>query len=846
MSSWEEYKKKKYARREQNKKQYEQREIEKKVNSIYNKPEEKSFLENVNQRFNQMTNDIGKIGSNFVTSTSSNLKNSLYYIESASNNNFGGYKFMNQQQARFKEEEEQQKKLTEEKSDKNIKLPITTNIRDREIYQGDNINLRKSTESPIQKALNESIQKDEEKIQQNIESTETKVGRKFAELTPSINQSLTGMAFSALNPALGIGFFQTSAGGNYTREAKAKGMNDEQSFTYGTIMGALESATESVGNKLTTNIGKAFFKDGAKEGLKAFGLDIAENFLEEAVMEPLSEYVTQLTGGKADWENIGQRMWEAGINGAITSVIMGGASAGVGKAVKLVNKMQNGEQISQKEIADTLKEINKNEEVEIEKLLFESFKFTADDLMLNTDAQNKINDKLDNFAMDISKNEFMGIKPMLTMQNEPISQQEQQTTLKQGEMSQKQASSQPLGNEKYSIKMPNSNYKFEKTGNINEDNLNESMSKYFNNSEATKKLNATLKKIINDKNLSIKFDDTITDEAGNIIDGKYENGSITINPNSSKAFEYVATHELTHAIGTKEMLNMVEKYRKSNSEFNSKVETLLKNYNKSELTEEALADVSAELFGTQEFIANVKNTNPNLFQKIYNEIKYLWHQFRGYKNQNQFVEDLYNKWTKAYNSKAELNQTSKKMIVGENAVTVNLDSKNDAEARLNKGENKYLVFAETGWFRNKDGKMKTEIDDSKSKIILSKTRDEVLKEKSFVLSDILKHDKLYEAYPELKDLNVIFEKDTTYNGNYNPNTKEIKIDIEQYMDDDTYNQTLDNMLKRLREADSKNMLFIYDNDMNKINEVKRRNKKRNSRIYFRRGTKYKFKENFNS
>ena len=165
---------------------------------------------------------------------------------------------------------------------------------------------------------------------------------------PSIAQSTSGMVASAINPALGISYFQTSAGGSYTRDAKSKGMNDEQAMLYGSIMGAMESATESIGAKLTTGVGKSFFKDGAKEGLKAFGLDIAENFFEEAIMEPIQETVMQATGGTADWDNIAQRMWESGVNGALTSIIMGGASAGIGKATKIVTKIENGNQISQK------------------------------------------------------------------------------------------------------------------------------------------------------------------------------------------------------------------------------------------------------------------------------------------------------------------------------------------------------------------------------------------------------------------------------------------------------------------------------------------------------------------
>lgn len=71
-------------------------------------------------------------------------------------------------------------------------------------------------------------------------------------------------------------------------------------------------------------------------------------------------------------------------------------------------------------------------------------------------------------------------------------------------------------------------------------------------------------------------------------------------------------------------------------------------------------------FGNQEFINNIAQSNPNIFQKIYSEIKYLWHQFRGYKNQNEFIEDLYNKWTQAYNSNNKLNNSENYLITQNN------------------------------------------------------------------------------------------------------------------------------------------------------------------------------------
>lgn len=57
-------------------------------------------------------------------------------------------------------------------------------------------------------------------------------------------------------------------------------------------------------------------------------------------------------------------------------------------------------------------------------------------------------------------------------------------------------------------------------------------------------------------------------------------------------------------------------------------------------------------------IDNIAQNNPNIFQKIYSKIKYLWHQFKGYKTQDQFVNDLYYKGTRAYNSDNKLNNAT--------------------------------------------------------------------------------------------------------------------------------------------------------------------------------------------
>lgn len=207
--------------------------------------------------------------------------------------------------------------------------------------------------------------------------------------------------------------------------------------------------------------------------------------------------------------------------------------------------------------------------------------------------------------------------------------------------------------------LPMQSFQYETSKNTKINNLREDANRYFNNSKEAHSYVNMLENIITDKNIDIRLDGNLMTPDGRMANGSYSNGVITINPNSSKTGEFIAIHELTHAIGTDQMQNIINNYRKSNVDFDNSVKQLLNNYNSTEISEEALSDVSAQLFGTQEFINNIAQNNPNIFQKIYSEIKYLWHQFKGYKTQNQFVNDLYYKWTQAYNSNNKLNDTEK-------------------------------------------------------------------------------------------------------------------------------------------------------------------------------------------
>nr|DAU93975.1 MAG TPA: Large polyvalent protein associated domain 38 [Caudoviricetes sp.] len=329
--------------------------------------------------------------------------------------------------------------------------------------------------------------------------------------------------------------------------------------------------------------------------------------------------------------------------------------------------------------------------------------------------------------------------------------------------------------------LPMLNYQYENSNNEKINNLRQDANKYFNNSEKARNYVNMLEQIIKDKNVDIRLDANLKTPDGIMANGSYSNGVITINPNSTKAGEFIAVHELTHAIGNDSMRNIIETYRKSNTEFNAAVENLLQNYDSTELTDEALSDVSAQLFGNQEFINNVSQKSPNIFKRIYNEIKYLWHQFRGYKNQDQFIDDLYYKWTQVYNNNNKLNEASNYSIAGKqgmkNAIkadTSNLvleRNYNKAQQMQKNGVDNETIRQSTGWFQDRNGDWKFELSDKD----MSLKNIKLEKNKTYELGNLLEHDTLFTVYPQLKNIEIQLRELNGANGKYSVSNNNIII-----------------------------------------------------------------------
>ena len=93
-----------------------------------------------------------------------------------------------------------------------------------------------------------------------------------------------------------------------------------------------------------------------------------------------------------------------------------------------------------------------------------------------------------------------------------------------------------------------------------------------------------------------------------------------------------------------------------------------------------------------------------------------------------------------------------KIFAGENAETANSGMLKDAMMMNAEGVDAQTILKETGWGMGSDGRWRFEIDNSEARLLETPELGEG--EKFYLLSEWLEHDRLYEAYPDLKYIRV--------------------------------------------------------------------------------------------
>lgn len=233
-------------------------------------------------------------------------------------------------------------------------------------------------------------------------------------------------------------------------------------------------------------------KNSIKTVLKDYGIGIADNVMQEAIIEPIQEVVAGAIGGKdkANWNDMGQRMLKAGIDGGLTSAILGGANLGIQSCVGVIEKTTNGQSVTQQEIQTAVKEAST--QLDVTKMIEDSTQQEIN--KYNTLSgqsqltQNQQNENIQQITPIMQKNAQNGILE----QNNSI-----------------------LNNKD----VPMLNYQYEKSDNIKINNLRQDAGKYFNNSEQARNYVSMLEQIITDKNVDIRLDSDLRTPDGQVANG---------------------------------------------------------------------------------------------------------------------------------------------------------------------------------------------------------------------------------------------------------------------------------------------------------------------------------------
>ena len=160
-------------------------------------------------------------------------------------------------------------------------------------------------------------------------------------------------------------------------------------------------------------------------------------------------------------------------------------------------------------------------------------------------------------------------------------------------------------------------------------------------------------------------------ESGFAIDGKQVNGfvtkdGVTVNVNSAKSLNTVVGQEITHVLdgtdlGT-ELQTAVIEYAKSKNDYQGRYDALAKLYENTEganidsaLTSELVGDY---LLADTDFIHNLSTNHKNVFQKVYDEIKYLLKVAAPGSKEAKQLERAEDAFSEAANIKTEANPTA--------------------------------------------------------------------------------------------------------------------------------------------------------------------------------------------
>ena len=348
----------------------------------------------------------------------------------------------------------------------------------------------------------------------------------------------------------------------------------------------------------------------------------------------------------------------------------------------------------------------------------------------------------------------------------------------------------------------------------------------MNNTNKTRRKVELIAKLTKDTDRQYKFvspeqlkEMGYKENANGLIDKS--TGEILINVQSNKGIQSIVGHETTHIFDNKiKGKNSIEEYSKEYQElqkaaieyaktkgiYEEKVGKITSAYkdlllNESQIKEELTADLVGDfLFNDETFIEKLAVNNRNIFQKIYDYIKHTYKMMKGTDEEKAF-EELKNRFENVYKTLEKTsNQTTSKdtkySIAGKKAMrnaiiadTSNIvieKSYNKAQQMANNNIDNETIRKTTNWFQDKNGDWKFEFSDKD----MSLKNIKLKAGNTYKLGEILEHDILFMAYPELANYEVKILSNTKANGSFNRFKKIININSKLVKDNKLVEGTL--------------------------------------------------------
>lgn len=214
------------------------------------------------------------------------------------------------------------------------------------------------------------------------------------------------------------------------------------------------------------------------------------------------------------------------------------------------------------------------------------------------------------------------------------------------------------------------------------------------------------------------------------------------------------------------------------------------------ILEEMTADMLGELAGDEKslraFLEELNRENPTVLGKIREFVESLLTTLKSLVNDGRFssfseelkkdidfterLAKMLAEETKKAGEMQREEKTEKKgekkekkySFAGEKARTADREKLDMAKKMEEEGKTRREIYDKTGWFRGADDKWRFEIDDSQMQYRYAGTRG---------ISAYLQNTELFEAYPELRDVTIKFEKlKNGVRGIYNKEENEITLD----------------------------------------------------------------------